>query len=166
MMEKCLIVAVASDGAIGRDGRMPWHLREDLQFFKRTTMGCPVIMGRTTFRSIGRPLPGRKNIVLTRSRTPVEGVTCVHSMEEAYAAAQPAPRVFVIGGASVYKTVIDTMDRLYITHIHAVFPDADAYFPEINSDIWIPESRSGIRTDPESGLTYEFVTYAKKQAIR
>ncbi|MBQ9659999.1 MAG: dihydrofolate reductase [Bacteroidales bacterium] len=161
-MEKCLIVAVAADGAIGRDGRMPWHLRADLQYFKRVTMGCPVIMGRTTFRSIGRPLPGRQNIVLTRGRTPIGGVACVHTMEEAYAAAEPAPRVFVIGGASVYKAVIDTMDRLYITHIHATFPGADAYFPEINCDIWIPESRSGVQTDPESGLEYEFVTYVRR----
>ena len=161
-MEKCLIVAVAADGAIGRDGRMPWHLRADLQYFKRVTMGCPVIMGRTTSRSIGRPLPGRRNIVLTRSRTPIEGVVCVDSVEAAYAAAEPAPRCFVIGGASVYHAVIDTMDRLYVTHIHTIISDADAYFPEINCDIWIPESRSGVQTDPESGLEYEFVTYVRR----
>lgn len=162
MMEKCLIVAVAADGAIGRGGRMPWHLREDLQYFKRVTMGCPVIMGRTTFQSIGRPLPGRTNIVLTRSDVPLAGAVCVHTMEEAYAAAAPAPRCFVIGGASVYGAVIDTMDRLYVTHIHAAFSDADAYFPEINSDIWIPDSRSGVRRDSESGLEYEFVTYVRR----
>ncbi len=161
-MEKCLIVAVAADGAIGRAGAMPWHLREDLQFFKRTTMGCPVIMGRTTFRSIGRPLPGRRNIVLTHSRAPIEGAVCVDTMEAAYAAAGDAPRVFVIGGASVYKRVIDEMDKLYVTHIHTTIPDADAYFPEINSDIWAVEERSGLRTDPESGLEYEFVTYVRR----
>ena len=161
-MEKCLIVAVSDNGAIGRDGAMPWHLREDLQFFKRTTMGCPVIMGRTTFRSIGRPLPGRTNIVLTRSRTPIDGAVCVDSMEAAYAAAEPAPRCFVIGGASVYKMVIDSVDRLYVTHIHTIISDADAFFPEINSDIWAVEDRSGLRTDPESGLEYEFVTYVRR----
>ena len=162
MMEKCLIVAVADDGAIGRDGRMPWHLREDLQYFKQVTMGCPVIMGRTTFRSIGRPLPGRRNIVLTRSGEPVAGAVCVPTIEAAYAAAAPAARCFVIGGASVYRALIDTMDRLYITHIHATFSDADAYFPEINSDIWTVESRSGVRKDPESGLAYEFVVYIRR----
>ena len=83
MMEKCLIVAVAADGAIGRGGRMPWHLPEDLRYFKEVTMGCPVIMGRRTFASIGRPLPGRRNIVLTRSGDPVDGAVCVHTMEEA-----------------------------------------------------------------------------------
>lgn len=162
MMEKCLIVAVADDGAIGRGGQMPWHLREDLQYFKQVTMGCPVIMGRTTFRSIGCPLPGRTNIVLTRSADAIAGAVCVHTMEEAYAAASPAPRCFVIGGASVYRAVIDTMDRLYITHIHTIIPDADAFFPEINSDIWTPESRSGLRTDPASGLEYEFVVYVRR----
>ncbi|MCR4823904.1 MAG: dihydrofolate reductase [Bacteroidales bacterium] len=162
MMEKCLIVAVSDNRAIGRGGTMPWHLRADLQYFKRVTMGCPMIMGRTTFESIGRPLPGRRNIVLTRRKTPIEGVTCVATMAAAYEAAEPAPRCFVIGGASVYRAVIDTMDRLYITHIHATIPDADAYFPEINSDIWAVESRSGVETDPESGLSYEFVTYVRR----
>ena len=162
MMEKNLIVAVSNNGAIGRGGQMPWHLRADLQYFKRVTLGCPVIMGRTTFESIGRPLPGRTNIVLTRRQTPIEGVTCVPTMEAAYAAAEPAPRVFVIGGASVYKEVIDTMDRLFITHIHATIPDADAYFPEINSDIWVVEARSGVLKDADSGLEYEFVTYVRR----
>ncbi|MBQ9451111.1 MAG: dihydrofolate reductase [Bacteroidales bacterium] len=162
MMEKNLIVAVADNGAIGRGGTMPWHLRSDLQYFKRVTMGCPVIMGRTTFESIGRPLPGRRNIVLTRRQTPMEGVTCVATMEDAYAAAEPAPRCFVIGGASVYKEVIDTMDRLFITHIHTTIPDADAYFPEINSDIWAVEARSGVLKDAGSGLEFEFVTYIRK----
>ncbi|MCR4860481.1 MAG: dihydrofolate reductase [Bacteroidales bacterium] len=161
-MEKCLIVAVAEDGAIGRGGTMPWHLREDLQYFKRVTMGCPVIMGRTTFESIGRPLPGRLNIVLTRGKTPIPGVTCVSTMEDAYEAAGDVPRVFVIGGASVYRKVIDTMDLLYVTHIRTRIPDADAYFPEINSDIWSVECRSGLRTDESTGLEYEFVTYAKR----
>jgi len=162
MMEKCLIVAVSDNGAIGRGGTMPWHLRADLQYFKRVTMGCPVIMGRTTFESIGRPLPGRKNIVLTRRDAPVDGATCVGSMEAAYAAAEPAPRCFVIGGASVYKAVIDTMDRLFITHIHTTISDADAFFPGINSDIWCVEARSGVLKDEASGLEYEFVTYIRR----
>ena len=157
-----MIVATARDRAIGRGGTMPWHLKADLQYFKRITMGCPVIMGRTTFESIGRPLPGRQNIVLTRRSEPIEGVTCVASIEAAYAAAGDAPRVFVIGGASVYKAAIDTMDRLFVTEIRTTIPDADAFFPEINSDIWAVEARSGVLKDPESGLEYEFVTYVRK----
>ena len=160
--QKCLIVAMADDRAIGRGGTMPWHLSADLQYFKRITLGCPVIMGRTTFRSIGRPLPGRLNIVLTRSAEPIPGAVCVSSMADAYAAAEPAERVFVIGGASVYQAVIDTMDRLFVTHIHTTIPDADAFFPEINSDIWAVEARSGVLSDDASGLEYEFVTYVKR----
>ena len=159
-----MIVATARDRAIGRGGTMPWHLKADLQYFKRITMGCPVIMGRTTFESIGRPLPGRQNIVLTRRPEPIEGATCVASIEAAYAAAGDAPRVFVIGGASVYKAAIDTMDRLFVTQIRTTVPDADAYFPEINSDIWAVEARSGVLKDPDSGLEYEFVTYVKRDA--
>ncbi len=157
-----MIVAMALDRAIGRGGTMPWHLTGDLRFFKRVTMGCPVIMGRTTFESIGHPLPGRQNIVLTRRPEPIPGTTCVPSLEAAYAAAGDAPRVFVIGGASVYQASIDTMDRLFVTHIQTTIPDADAYFPEINSDIWAVEARSGVLKDPGSGLIYEFVTYNKR----
>ena len=157
-----MIVATALDRAIGRGGTMPWHLKADLQYFKRITMGCPVIMGRTTFESIGRPLPGRQNIVLTRRSEPIEGAVCVPSIEAAYAAAGDAPRVFVIGGASVYKAAIDTMDRLFVTEIRTTVPDADAYFPEINSDIWAVEARYGVLKDPDSGLEYEFVTYVKR----
>ena len=157
-----MIVAMADDRAIGRGGTMPWHLRADLQYFKRITMDCPVIMGRTTFDSIGRPLPGRQNIVLTRRAEPIGGTVCVPSIEAAYAAAGDAPRVFVIGGASVYRAAIDTMDRLFVTRIRTTVPDADAHFPEINSDIWTVEARSGVLKDPESGLEYEFVTYVRK----
>ena len=84
------------------------------------------------------------------------------SIEAAYAAAGDAPRVFVIGGASVYRAAIDTMDRLFVTRIRTTVPDADAHFPEINSDIWTVEARSGVLKDPESGLEYEFVTYVRK----
>ena len=87
---------------------------------------------------------------------------CVNSFEEAYAAAEPAPRCFIIGGASVYKQAIDTMDRLYITHVHTIISDADAYFPEINSDIWTVEARSGVLTDPGTGYDFEFVTYVRR----
>ena len=89
-------------------------------------------------------------------------LVCVNSFEEAYAAAEPAPRCFVMGGASVYRQAIDAMDRLYITHVHTIIPDADAYFPEINSDIWQVEARSGVLKDDATGLEYEFVTYIRR----
>ena len=163
-MEKCLIVAVADNLAIGVKGDLPWHIPGDLKFFKETTRGFPVIMGRTTYFSLPfRPLKGRKNIVLNLGWDPIpEDVVCVNSFEEAYAAAEPAERCFVMGGASVYRQAIGSMDRLYITHVHTIISDADAFFPEINSDIWAVESRSGLQTDPASGLEYEFVTYVRR----
>ena len=163
-MEKCLIVAGADNGAIGVKGGLPWHLSADLKYFKEKTRGLPVIMGRTTYFSLPfRPLKGRKNIVLNLGWDPIpDDVVCVNSFEEAYAAAEPAPRCFVMGGASVYRQAIDSMDRLYITHVHTTISDADAFFPEINSDIWAVESRSGLLTDPETGLTFEFVVYVRR----
>ena len=163
-MEKCLIVAVADNLAIGVKGDLPWHLSADLKYFKEQTRGLPVIMGRTTYFSLPRrPLPGRRNIVLNLGWDPIpDDVVCVNSFEEAYAAAEPAPRCFVMGGASVYRQAIDSMDRLYITHVHTTIPDADAFFPEINSDIWQVEARSGVLKDDETGLEIEFVTYVRR----
>ena len=163
-MEKCLIVAVADNLAIGVKGGLPWHLSADLKYFKEKTKGYPVIMGRTTYFSLPfRPLKGRKNIVLNLGWDPIpDDVVCVNSFEEAYAAAEPAERCFVMGGASVYRQAIDSMDRLYITHVHTTISDADAYFPEINSDIWEAESRSGLLTDEATGLTFEFVVYVRR----
>ena len=163
-MEKCLIVAVADNLAIGVKGDLPWHLSADLKYFKETTRGLPVIMGRTTYFSLPRrPLPGRKNIVLNLGGDPIpDDVVCVNSFEEAYAAAEPAPRCFVMGGASVYRQAIGSMDRLYITHVHTTIPDADAYFPEINSDIWQVEARSGLLKDEATGYEFEFVTYIRR----
>ena len=163
-MEKCLIVAVADNWAIGVKGDLPWHISEDLKFFKRMTKGCPVIMGRTTYFSLPfRPLKGRKNIVLNLGGDPIpDDVVCVNSFEEAYAAAEPAERCFVMGGASVYRQALDSMDRLYITHVHTIIDNADAYFPEINSDIWQVEARSGVLKDEETGYEFEFVTYIRR----
>ena len=131
-MEKCMIAAVADNGAIGVRGDLPWHISGDLKYFKQVTLGCPVIMGRTTFESLRRPLPGRKNIVLS-SRGPIcEGVCVVRIIEEAYDAAAPAERCFIIGGASVYKLLIGSVDKLYLTRVHTAVEDADAFFPEID----------------------------------
>lgn len=162
MMEKCIIVAVADNGAIGRGGTMPWHIAEDLRYFKRQTTGFPVIMGRTTFESLGKPLPGRKNIVLSRSgRIPQSGqLVTVATVEEAYKAAEPAEKCFIMGGASVYAMLIGEMDRLYVTEVHTVVEDADTFFPEIDPAIWKEESRSPVMTDPETGFAFEFVVYA------
>ncbi len=161
-MQKCLIVAASDNDAIGRGGVMPWHLGEDLKYFKRVTLGYPVIMGRATFESIGRPLPGRKNIVLTSRGNLPDGVCRAASVGQAYAEAEPAEKCFIIGGARVYAQVIDTMDMIYLTRIHTVVPDADAFFPEIDPALWTEESRSGLLTDAQSGLEFEFIVYRRK----
>ena len=152
-MEKCLIVAVADDWAIGVKGGLPWHLSEDLKYFKEKTKGFPVIMGRTTYFSLPfRPLKGRKNIVLNLGWDPIpDDVICVNSFEEAYAAAEGAEKCFIMGGASVYRAALMDMDTLYITHVHTVVEDADTFFPKIDPAVWRVESRSETLTDAATG---------------
>ena len=164
-MEKCLIVAIADDRAIGVKGGLPWHLSEDLKYFKRTTQGCPVIMGRTTYFSLPfHPLKGRKNIVLNLGGDPIPEVTCVYSFDEAFAEAEKerTERCFVMGGASVYRAAIGMMDRLFITHVHTTVPEADAFFPEIDPEVWKVESCSETMKDGETGFEFEFVVYSRK----
>ncbi len=163
-MQKCLIAAIADNYGIGIKGDLPWHLSEDLKYFKAQTKGFPVIMGRTTYFSIGRALPGRKNIILNAGGAPIEGICCVQSFEEAYreASIENPEKCFIIGGASVYKAAISDMDLLYITHVHTIIEDADAFFPIIDPNVWREESRSETHTDPESSLTYEFTIYKRR----
>lgn len=166
-MEKCLIVAIADDHAIGVKGGLPWHLSEDLKYFKRMTQGCPVIMGRTTYFSLPfHPLKGRKNIVLNLGGDPIPEATCVYSFDEAFAEAEKeqSEKSFVMGGASVYKAAINMMDKLYVTHVHTTIPEADAFFPEIDPEIWQVESKSETYTDEETGYRFEFVVYTRKNA--
>ena len=161
-MEKCMIVAVADNGAIGVKGELPWHISEDLKYFRRQTTGCPVIMGRTTYDSIGRPLPGRRNIVLTSRPGLPETVCAVSSPEQAGEAAEPAERCFVIGGAKLYAQLIGSVDKLYLTRVHTTVPDADAFFPAVDPAVWKEDSCSETKRDEESGLEYEFAVYSRK----
>ena len=162
-MEKCIIVAVADNNAIGRDNALLWHISEDLRFFRRNTVGCPVIMGRKTYESIGRPLPQRINIVISRGDTAPDGVTVVHSLEEAFELAEATNLecCFVIGGGQIYAQALPDMDRLIVTHVHTVIEDADTFFPPIDPLVWKVEERSELMTDPETGYDFEFVTYTR-----
>ena len=162
-MEKCIIVAIADNNAIGKDNALLWHISEDLKFFKRTTMGCPVIMGRKTFESIGRPLPKRQNIVISRGFDAPEGVVVVDSIEKGYEIAQEqgAEKCFVIGGGQIYAQAMRIADEMVITHVHTVIEDADTFFPQIDPETWKVEERSELKTDPESGYTFEFVKYIR-----
>ena len=163
-MEKCIIVAIADNNAIGKDNALLWHISEDLKFFKRTTMGCSVIMGRKTFESIGRPLPKRTNIVVTRGGFEApEGVVVVSSLEEAFASVPgDVERAFVIGGGQIYAQALSLADRLIVTHVHTVIEDADTFFPAIDPLVWSVSDRSELQTDPETGYTFEFVEYVKR----
>lgn len=169
-MEKIIIAAVADNMAIGKDNSLLWHIREDLKFFKENTSGYPVIMGRRTFESIGRALPKRLNIVVSSSaRTkPYEecaagtGLTYAASLEEAFGMADGSDRCFMIGGGEIYRQGMDYADKMIITHVHTVIPDADTFFPGIDPSVWNVSERSDLRQDPETGYGFEFVTYIRR----
>lgn len=132
-----LIVARSRGGVIGSNGALPWHFPEDLKFFKQTTMGHPVIMGRHTWESIGRPLPGRKNIVLTRDKNyEAPGATVVSSLEDAIKLFKPDETVFIIGGAKLYAQALPLVDTAWVTEIDADF-EGDTFFPDLNPQEWI-----------------------------
>jgi len=130
-----IFVATSLNHAIGKDNQLLWHLPADLKFFKTTTMGCPVVMGRKTFQSIGRTLPGRQNVVITRDKNfnadNQFDLTVVGSIDEALVKLHAEKEVFIIGGGEIYKQSIDSVDTIYITLVHTVI-DGDVYFPEID----------------------------------
>ena len=162
-MEKCIIVAISDNNAIGRDNQLLWHISEDLKFFKRTTLGCPVIMGRKTFESIGRALPKRVNIVISRGFSTAEEVAVTSSLEDAFKVAEETnlERCFVIGGGQIYSQALPLVDSLIVTHVHTVIEDADTFFPEIDPVIWQVAERSELFYDEESGYDFEFVEYIR-----
>jgi dihydrofolate reductase len=160
-MPVSLVAAVAANRVIGRGGALPWRLPADLAHFKTLTMGHPVLMGRKTYESIGAPLPGRRNIVLTRDRGFLApGCRIVHSLEEARETAGDA-ELFVIGGAAVYSLCLPRADRLHITHIDAE-PSGDAFFPVIDAEAWIAASARPGELDAENTLPHRFVVYERR----
>ena len=163
-MEKVIIVAISDNNAIGRDNQLLWHISEDLRFFKRTTLGCPVIMGRKTFESIGRALPKRVNIVISRGFNTAEEVAVTGSLEAAFKVAEETnlERCFVIGGGQIYAQALPLVDRLIVTHVHTVIEGADTFFPQIDPEVWHVAQRSEIFHDEESGYDFEFVEYLRK----
>lgn len=163
-----LIVAAAENGAIGFQGGMPWHLPADFRYFKRTTMGHPVVMGRGTWRSLrGRCLPGRRNMVVTRSPLTeadlASGAVFYASPDEALAAAAGAGEIFVIGGGSLYRQLLERAGRVYLTRVHAVVEPADTFFPELDSAVWAEVLRSIRYHDDPSGLDYTFFVYERRK---
>jgi len=149
-----LIAAVSSNGVIGRAGDLAWRHREDLQRVKRLTLGRTLLMGRRTFDSIGRPLPGRRTIVVTRQPGwAAEGVTVTHSVEDALAAAGDCPEIVIFGGGELYAQLIGRAHRLEITHIRSEI-EGDTHFPPIDPAVWHEVGR-------EERDTFDWITYAR-----
>ena len=163
-MQKNIIVAIADNNAIGKNNELLWHISDDLRFFKRQTLGWPVIMGRKTFESIGRALPGRVNIVISRGFTTGEEVAVVGSLEDAFQLAESTnlEKCYVMGGGQIYAQALEFADRLVVTHVHTVIEDADTFFPQIDLSVWAVEQRSELFTDESSGYTFEFVEYLRR----
>ena len=163
-MEKYIIVAISDNNAIGKDNDLLWHISADMKFFRRQTLGSPVIMGRKTFESIGRALPGRVNIVISRGFDTGEDVEVVSSLEDAFATAASTnlEKCFVMGGGQIYSQAMQFADRLIVTHVHTVIDEADTFFPPIDPSVWTVAQRSELFTDEESGYTFEFVEYEKR----
>lgn len=155
-----MIAALGKNRVIGNNNKMPWHLPADLQFFKKTTMGSPIIMGRKTYDSIGQPLPGRLNIVLSRNKNLlIDGCIVVSSLEEALKEALPenTDEVFIIGGAYLYNKSIENIDRLYLTLIDAKFI-GDTFFPDYTLYNWKQIQKSNHSADDKNPYAYSFVT--------
>lgn len=159
-----IIAIVARDGAIGRGGDQPFHISADFRRFKQLTMGCPVIMGRKTFEALPKgALPGRRNIVVTRSATwQAPGAETAPSVAAAVGMVAGVETAFVIGGGEVYRQSMALADELYITEVDADVPDADTYFPEVNSADWQIKEESDWMSDPRSGSRFRFVSAVRR----
>jgi dihydrofolate reductase len=158
-----IIVAVSEDGGIGKDNELLWHISEDLKRFKRLTTGHTIIMGKKTWDSLPRkPLPGRKNIVLTDvPGERFDSSVTAYSIEEALEKCEKNEEIFVIGGGSVYKQFMTIADRLYITHVHKK-AEADIYFPEIDPKVWQVVEKEEFNDTENQGIPYTYTIYERK----
>jgi len=152
-----IIAALSRNHVIGKDNQLPWRLPADLKHFKAVTLGKPVIMGRKTFESIGKPLPGRDNIVVTRDpQYRADGIAVTHSLDDALAQAHAAPEIMLIGGAQLYTQALPRAQRLYLTLIHADF-DGDAHFPDYEPSEWRETAREDHAPDEKNPYRYSFL---------
>ena len=157
-MKLSIIVAMTADRVIGRDNQLPWHLPADLKHFKQLTTGKPILMGRKTWESIGRPLPERTNIVITRDTGyTAAGCVVVHSLEAALRAAKHNQEIMVIGGSELYCQVLPEVSTIYLTQVHADV-EGDAIFPEIDAREWREVERIDCESDEKNSHAYSFVT--------
>ena len=157
-----IIAAIAENNALGKNNQLIWHIPADLKRFKKVTSNHHIIMGRKTFESLGKPLPNRTNIIITRnSNYKAEGCVVVNSLNEAINAAKEDKNPFILGGAEIYKQAIEIADKLDLTFVHHEF-DADVFFPKIDTTIWKEISREYFKADDKNKFNYSFVSYLKK----
>ncbi len=162
MMQLFAIVAMSENRVIGKDNKLLWHLPADLAHFKRVTMGKPILMGRKTFESIGRPLPGRCNVIITRNKDyHAEGCVIVNSPHTALEAVADSDEAFVIGGAELYQLLLPKVQRIYLTVVHHHF-NGDAYFPEIDLTEWTESHRIDHKADEKNNYPFSFVMLERK----
>jgi len=162
------VVAAAENNAIGKNNQLLWTLPNDMKFFKNTTWGMPVIMGRKTYESLGKPLTGRTNIIITRKNNwQPEGVRVVHDIQEAMAAAAEtdAREAFIIGGGEIYNQTLSMCNRVYLTRVHAS-PEADTFFPEIDKTDWELISQLDFAADAKHAYAYSFQVWQSKILIK
>ena len=160
-MKISIVVAMASNRVIGLNNTMPWHLSADLQNFKKITMGKPILMGRRTFESIGRPLPGRKNIIVSRNKDyKQQGCLVYNSIDEALENCRDEEEIMIVGGACFYETMLPVADRIYLTQIHKHF-EGDTFFPEFDSSLWREIERMDFNDDQNVAFDYSFITLEK-----
>lgn len=161
-MSISIIVAMAANRTIGINNTLPWRIPEDLKHFKALTMGHHMVMGRKTFDSIGKPLPGRTTVVVTRNRElKIEGCVMAHSLEEALAACAGEEEIFVVGGAELYEQAMPLADTLYITEVRQSV-EGDAHFPKFDKSEWMEVAREERHQEAPQPLAYDFVTCQKK----
>lgn len=161
---KSIVVAYDKNYGIGANNDLLWqrNLPADLRHFKEITTGHAIIMGRNTYESIGRPLPNRQNIVLSRENEMIEGVDVVHSLDEAYSAVEADKETFVIGGGQIFSLAFDTINRIYATEVDALFGQADVFFPAIDASIWKETAREHHDADERNLYNYDFVIYDRR----
>jgi dihydrofolate reductase len=162
MNKLSIIVAISENNAIGRDNQLLWHLPADLKHFKNITSGHPIIMGRKTYDSIGRPLPNRRNIIITRQTDlNIPGTEVVNSIEDAISLCSDEKEVFIIGGAEIYKSALSMSNRIYLTTVHQEFK-ADAFFPTLDKNEWLETAQEYHDADEKNAVAYTFSILDRK----
>lgn len=157
-----MIVAASENNAIGKDNKLIWHLPADLKLFKTLTMGHHMIMGRKTYESIGKALPGRVSIVISRQEFyKAEDCFVVHSLEEALNKASGDSEVFIIGGDAIFKSALPIVDKVYLTRVHATF-EADTFFPELSAESWELLESTPFKADEKNKYDYSFQVFSRK----